>query len=457
MTSPPRLAGEHFALHTANTRFTDLPAVAIRAAKIFILDSFGVGVAGGTALGASQLRDAALSWGSGADAAVWGTGMRLPAPNAALVNAFQMHNQEYDCVHEGAVLHPMATILPAAMAWAERKGGVRGTDLLTAVAVGVNISTGLGVATRSGLRFFRPATTGGFGAAAAVAHLARLTPEQMLSTFGLHYAQSSGTMQPHVEGSIALPMQVGFNSRAALSAVDLAGMGLTGPRDVFEGPFGYLRLFEGEWDLTGVLATLNETWRVTELSHKPYPAGRGTHGGIEGVMVLRDRHRFAAADIAHITVAGPPLIARLCGRPATPGMTPTHARLSTPFTVAQTLLHGVIDLTHYRGIALHDPEVLVLAAKVEVVTDGSTDPNALAPQTVTVLLRNGTEHVWRATEMLASPARPLSRDQHLAKFHRCWEFAQDAPGADRRDRLVELVDRLDSVEDVRALTDQTRR
>ena len=54
-------------------------------------------------------------------------------------------------------------------------------------------------------------------------------------------------MQPHMEGSIVLPMQVGFNGRAALQSCDIAAAGLTGPRVVFEVPFGYMRLFEGSW------------------------------------------------------------------------------------------------------------------------------------------------------------------------------------------------------------------
>ena len=50
----------------------------------------------------------------------------LAAPAAAFMNAWQMHNQEYDCLHEGAVVHAMATVLPAALAAAEMRGGVSG-------------------------------------------------------------------------------------------------------------------------------------------------------------------------------------------------------------------------------------------------------------------------------------------------------------------------------------------
>jgi len=98
---------------------------------------------------------------------VWGRGLRLSAPAAAFMNAWQMHNQEYDCLHEGAVVHAMATVLPAALAAAEQRGGVSGAELIAAIAVGTDIAAGLGLASRAGFCFFRPGTAGGFGATAA--------------------------------------------------------------------------------------------------------------------------------------------------------------------------------------------------------------------------------------------------------------------------------------------------
>ena len=444
------LAGERFAAHVANARLEDLPGAVVARAKVFILDTLGVGIAGSSAAGAAEMLRAAGGWGAGSEAAVWGRRERMPAPTAALLNGFQAHCQEYDCVHEGAVLHPMATLLPAVFAVAERKGGVSGAELLVAVAAGADVAAGLGVAAKSGLRFFRPASSGGFGAVAAVSRLLGLDAAGILAAFGLQYAQSSGTMQPHVEGNIALPMQVGFNSRAAVTAADLACTGLAGPRDVFEGPFGYMRLFEGEWDLAPVLDSLGTAWRIAEMSHKPYPSGRATHGAIEGVQVLRAAQPFAVADVAEIVVEAPPLIHRLCGRPAMPGMSASYARLSIAFALANVLRHGALDLSHYRGEALHDPETLAVAEKVRVVINDVTDPNALVPQLITVRLNNGAVMGWRCEAMLASPGRMLTQEQHLAKFHRCWSFAAEKLGP--ADALADMVERIETLPDVRAIT-----
>ena len=116
------------------------------------------------------------------------------------------------------------------------------------------------------------------------------------------------------------------------------------------------------------------------------------------------------------------------------------------------LLHGEIDLAHYRGEALADPETHRVAQRVVMLADSSTDPNALVPVEVTIALVSGETLHWHCEAMLASPARRLSRDQHLTKFRRCWSFAQ-APMPDRQsDDLIDMVDHLASVTDVRSLT-----
>jgi aconitate decarboxylase len=445
-------AAEMFAAHVAGTNFENVPTAAIERAKVFILDSLGVGIAGSTAPGRAEILSAARRWGSGEEVTLWGGGGRLPAPAAAMLNAFQMHCQEFDCVCEPAVLHPMATLLPAALAYAERTGGVSGKALLTAVTVGVDVAGWIGIASTQALRFFRPATAGGFGAAAAVARLAEFDTDSIVRTFGLQYAQTSGTMQAHIEATPVLPLQVGFNSRAALQAVDLASTGLAAPRGSIDGRFGYLPLMEGGYTLDEVRANLGRVWLVAGLAHKPFPAGRATHGAIEGVMVLRDRHGFTADDVAEIVATVPPLTGQLISRPDLPDPLPNYARLCTGFVVAKVLQFGTLDLSHYRGEALRDPRTHELASRIRVESDTNPDPNALVPQDVVVRLRDGPVLEWHCDSMLASEQRPLTRDLHLAKFRRCCAFAERPWDDERIERLIETVDRLEAMADVRELT-----
>ena len=115
----------------------DIPDAAKDACRTFLLDSLGVAVAGSAAPWAEQLNSMQGPWGKGDDARCWIFGDRLPAPSAAFANAYMVHNSEFDCIHEDAVVHPMAVTLPALMATAERKGGVSGADFLTALTIGV--------------------------------------------------------------------------------------------------------------------------------------------------------------------------------------------------------------------------------------------------------------------------------------------------------------------------------
>jgi 2-methylcitrate dehydratase PrpD len=445
------MASERFAAHVAGVRFEKLPAPVIESAKLWILDTLGVGIAGSSAAGMDAIRSAAAGWGSGDEAAIWGTSQRAPAPAAAFVNGTQVHNQEFDCLHEGAVVHAMATLLPALLAVAEREGGFSGRDLIAAVVAGLDISAGLGLASTAGFRFFRPATAGGFGAVSGLSVILGLGAERIADAFGLQYGQTSGTMQPHAEGNALLPMQIGFNAQSAVRSVDLAVAGISGPRDVFEGRYGYFPLFEGSWDLRPILEGLGRDWRVREMSHKPWPAGRATHGGIEGILTLREQHGFSADDVRRVRVVVPPLTHRLVARPDVPAPNASYARLCMAFIGAKALLHGSVDIGHCRGDALTDLATHELARRIVTEMDGNPDPNALAPQRVAVELRTGETLRWACDVRLANPARPLTREQHLRKFTRCLEFARgplpDSAGA----ALIDLVDRLEQVEDVRAL------
>ncbi|MFI4987286.1 MAG: MmgE/PrpD family protein [Alphaproteobacteria bacterium] len=444
-------AAERFACHVIESTYEQLPAAAIAAAKSVILDSLGVAVAGAAQRAAATLGETAERWGRADEASVLGSGRHLPAPAAALVNGFQIHCQEFDCVHEGAVVHPMATVLAASLAFAERKGGVTGRELLLAVTLGVDVAVSLGVASRAAMRFFRPATAGAFGAVAALGCLAGLGVPELVNAFGILLGQVSGTMQPHAEGKAMLPVQIGFNARNAIVAVDLAAAGIEGPREVFEGRFGYLPLFEGEYDLAPALAALGKLWRVAELSHKPFPSGRATHGGIDALLQLRASTGFELDDIARVTIHAPPLVVQLVGRPLLPDPSPSFARLCLPYVGAVALLNGSVGLDDFRAPRLTDPTVHTLASRIAVMVEGTADKNALLPQRVTVRLASGMTHEIRLDAVLGSPARPLTRQQRLAKFRTCWRAGPPGLTAERCEALARMVERLESVADVAAL------
>jgi 2-methylcitrate dehydratase PrpD len=253
--------------------------------------------------------------------------------------------------------------------------------------------------------------------------LAGLDATQTRDALGIYYGQCAGTMQAHVEASPQLAMQMGFAARSAVTAVELARRGMPGPRAPISGPFGYFALFDGEAD-PAPFDDLGRVWRVCELSHKPWPTGRATHGGIDGLQRLIAAHGVRADQVAAGRFLVPPLTHRLVGRPpqdAMPSdrMTAAYARLCLSYIGAVCLQHGTVGLGDFTPKALADPDTLALARRLSVIADSNPDPNALHPVRVELDLANARTFACEVSEVLGSPERPLTPEQARAKFDAC--------------------------------------
>ena len=401
-----------------------LPIAVAAQARMLLADTLTVGIAGSTAPGADGVLAAALDWGRSGEARILGRSQRLPAPAAAFVNAFQIHGLEWDAVHEPAVVHAMSVVTAALLAVCDRRGGVDPDEALTALAVGVDIACGLGLSATSGLRFFRPATAGLIGAALACARIERLPTERFADVLGLAYSQCAGTMQAHVEGSVALPLQIAHAARAAITAVDLVTYGLSGPHDSLEGPFGYFGLFD-DGSLDAYAAELGRRWRICEISVKPFPSGRASHATLSVLQALRTRADFAPCDVVTVTAHVPPLIARLVGRPWIDDMTTAYARLCLPLLSALMLVDGRIDPRRFTAATFADPMLRGLGERLTIVVDGNPDPNALAPQRIEVALIDGQRLLTEVPQTLGHPDNSLDETGHHAKRQLCLELAAE--------------------------------
>lgn len=439
--------------HALRMREDELPAQVAAAARMLLVDAIGVGIAGSTTPESSVVLGVARGWGAGEEAGVWGVGgRRLPAVNAALVNAHQMHCLEFDAIHEPAVVHPMTVVFPVLAAWVQRSAahGVRlsGRDFVKAVAVGVDIAGGLGDVTTSPLQFFRPATAGGLASIAALAVAARADPAIVTGAFGVAYGGISGTMQAHQEGAQVLALQVGFNARAALSSWDLAMAGFSGPRRVLEGDFGYFRLIEAAGRPDLLAASLGTQWEVERTSIKPFPSGRATHGVLDAVLTLQERHGFAVDDVAAVHASVPSMVDTLVGRSVSDDLSPGEARLCLRYLVAYALREHGVELGAYAESALRDSALLDLARRVVVARDDNPDPNAFDPQTVRLRLHSGQEYEMTLACSLGSPGRPLTTAQLEGKFGANLDVAGRSDDADR---LLDLANGVLELDDVSVL------
>lgn len=418
------------------TRFEDLPAEVVDAATVFFLDTVGVACAGRLAPKLDELVAAAQRWGAddATGVAIWNTGRRVPAPTAALANGYQCHALEYDCVYEPGVILPTPPIFAALMGKAQeltaQGRGPSGRDMLRAFVVALEVSCTLAAATRSAMFFFRPATTGVFSALAALACLDPLPREQLRYAFGIAYSQACGPMQAHEEGSMMLAMQMGFAARNAVQAHDMARVGITAPVEILGGRFGFFHNFEHGGAVDEALAAMGQPWKVTQLSHKPFPSGRVTHGVIHTMRQLARDLGLDAGNalerIRSVRVELPPLGMRLVGRPMVHQPAPNYARLCVPYVAAAEILYGGVDPTSFTPERLNGAAVEALGRRVETAEKPHPNPNAFYPQTLTLELADGTRVQRDIPYAWGHPAMPLTAAEREEKFRLCWRLTREA-------------------------------
>src|SRR5262245_14185173 len=129
------------ARHVCRTDYADLPASAIGSARRDILDTFGCMLGGSGSPGIDELFRVIGRWGGLQESRVLLRGTRLPAPQAALLNASMGHALDFDdTLDTGGSIHPGVSVLVAALAACDSIDGVTGRAFLVTVALGLDIS-----------------------------------------------------------------------------------------------------------------------------------------------------------------------------------------------------------------------------------------------------------------------------------------------------------------------------
>ena len=167
---------------------------------------------------------------------------------AALANGASAHGFELDDVHEEAISHPGAVVVPAALALAQKARCATGADLLEAVVIGYEAMGRAGIAVGPGiadmLHGFHPTSMSGvFGAAAAAGRLLGFDGAQMNHAFGLATTFASGTMEFAASGGMAKRLHAARAAEGGLLAARLVAGGVDGAADGLAGRYGFCRVF----------------------------------------------------------------------------------------------------------------------------------------------------------------------------------------------------------------------
>jgi 2-methylcitrate dehydratase PrpD len=440
------------AQHVCRTGYADLPASAVASARRDILDTFGCMLGGSFSPGIDELFLVLSRWGGLPESRVLLRGIRLPAPQAALLNASMGHALDFDdTLDTGGSIHPGVSVLGAVLAVTDSLKGVTGRDLLAAVALGLDVSCRIALASTLDRGWHRTAAIGVFGATAAAGKLMGLAPEEMLAAFGIAYSHAAGNRQCILDGALTKRMQAGQAASAGVFSGVLAKTGFTGARNIFNGRFGFFELYQPNgYDASVLLQDLGTEFRGEALSYKPYPCGRPLHAAIDAALAARARLEITAPDeIGRVTVELDPAgHSDQFGRgPAKRRPTQVvEAQFAQPFLVATALVHGKIGIKEVDGLG--DASVLALSDRIAGVARESRPKGSFS---ITVERTDGRTATVEATDPIGSPGKPLTDAQFEAKFRDCARNAvQPLPDA-TVDAVMAAITRLDVLPDARDL------
>lgn len=440
------------AQHVCRTLYADLPASAVRSARRDILDTFGCMLGGSGSPGIAELCAVIGGWGGCEESRVLLRGIRLPAPQAAMLNASMGHALDFDdTLDTGGSIHPGVSVLAAALAMADRQGGVSGQELLLAVALGLDVSCRIAFASTVDRGWHRTAAIGVFGATAAAGKLRGLSAEQMLNAFGIAYSQAAGNRQCILDGALTKRLQAGQAANAGVFAAVLAQTGFTGAYNIFNGRFGFFELYQPNGhDASLLLRDLGSVYCGEQLSFKPYPCGRPLHAAIDAALMARAALGITAAgDIAAVTIEADPAghADQFEAGPAKRRPTQVvEAQFAQPFLVATALVKGRVGIADVDGLG--DAAVLALSDRIVGVAREDRPKRSLS---ITVQHTDGRAVTIEATDPIGSPHKPLSEAQFEAKFRDCAHNALRPLSDASIDQALAMIARLDTLADAREL------
>lgn len=443
------------------TPFEDIPKETIENAKKLLLDIIATITAGSTAAICPEVAGKYLDWGGKEESNVLVYSKKIPAPHAAMVNGTMAHARDFDDTHDAAVIHTGVSVIPACMAIAEAKGDVSGKDFLKAIVMGVDVFTRMTLG--AGLTVFESgfmytSLFAYFASAVAASIVSGHDVDQTVNTSGIVLSQASGILQCIMDSALTKRMQPGFAASAAVQAAQFTDIGVTGCKEVLDGPKGFYQVyFRGNYNKDTILKDMGKTWYIDELAYKPYPCCRYTHSGIDGIRKIVREHNIKKEEILSIEAGTTKQVGFSVCNPIEKRRHPAcvvDAQFSIPFTMASAILNGTVDLSSFKEENFDNPEILDLTAKVHPYIDEEIEKNygGCAPTRVKVHTTRGDFEDCVVIPK-GSPENPMTMDEILNKLQGTRDFAAYPVKEGAFEKIVELVKNLENYENVNVLLD----
>jgi 2-methylcitrate dehydratase PrpD len=447
--------------HFINTHADNLTEEVIEATKWYICDCLGVAIAGSSSVGCPEVVDQVVEWGGRPEATILAYGNKVPAVLAAFANATMSRALDLDDVYEEAIVHVTASVLPAALAMAEKTGQVSGRELITTVALGRDLICRMALANLNvdgerGRSMSYQFNT--FASAAVTGRYLELDLDQIVAAFGLAYGQGLSNRQGVIDGTMSVRVHQGFTAHLGVMAAHLARRDVTAARHVIDGKYGYYNLYEeGRYDPSRLTDGLGQDFKGIDSSIKTYPCCKKSHTAVQATVDLVQQLGAAPDEIAEIdvgmnldgyyTVCDPP------GRRYDPE-TVVDAQFSAPWVVAVAAIRGTFFIEDLTEEGLRNKAARALVQRVKCRVDDAINKETagqITPARVRITLKDGRQATKRVDHVKGHPKNPMSFDEVVDKFWQCVPHAARERNHEKMKAAVEMLRDLENATDVREL------
>lgn len=349
------------------------------------------------------------------------------------------------------ICHVTPEVVPPALAIAEQRGS-SGAELLHAVALGMEVTTRVGVALNyQAFRdrgFHSPGITGPFGGATAVGLLTGLDADQLTHAYGIAAGQASGTWAQL--GSPTIKFQQAHGAMSGLLAATLAARSFTATEDGLGAADGglFTSCSDGG-DPDALVRDFGAHWELRRISLRPSPAAAYLQGVVTAMLALVREHDMKPESVESIRLGLSDTGYALHGE-----LDPKdrfQARLSARYVAAVVLADRQCWLEQFTAQRFADDE-LIRFARERVGT--AEDPAVRSGgATVEVRLVDGETVRFTAAVPKGDPGDPLSFAEVAEKFRRS---AAGKLSDAVCERTVQTVRELDSLGDVATLLEPLR-
>jgi 2-methylcitrate dehydratase PrpD len=438
--------------YVSDSKFEDLPKLPVNTIKNMILTILGTTVAGAMAEGCEAVVHQVKQWGGKEEATILIHGGRVPAYNAAFANSVMARALDF-CDGMVPGIHFGASCVPTALAAAELAGGCSGKDLLTAIAVGCEVSARLNLTGTAYNGFDPTGVCTIFATTAITGKILGLDSKRMWNALSLAFNRSGGSFQSNIDGSLAVRLIQGFVSQSGVMCAQLAQQGLTGPQNFLEGVYGYFHLYaKDQYRPQGVTEGLGTKFKMDNLLFKKYPSCGGTLASTDAIVELMEGNPFIPEEIDQIVIRVTPAVYNLTGHSFKIGQNPkVNAQFSIQYCVANVLLRKYPELNHFDESYVKDPRITELIKKIQVMPDASLNQRDHRSADMSVTTKSGKTYHTVIDAPRGYPDNPLTEEEHLKRFRDCIRYGSKPLPPEHIEKIISLVDSFETLKDVRTL------